>query len=123
MNRRKIRLKVQINLNTKKFQFMIQEVHRGTDNGINIHLGTKWFRTAGECKQILNNAADPSGSVNDLGEIRIRTAKPLFFDGYATNRLTGSFILIEPGTNATVGAGLLLPPAELYRPEPTDYAI
>jgi bifunctional enzyme CysN/CysC/sulfate adenylyltransferase subunit 1 len=62
-------------------------------------------------------------AVNDLGEIRIRTARPLFYDGYATNRLTGSFILIEPGTNATVGAGLLLPPTELYRPEPTDYAI
>jgi len=29
----------------------------------------------------------------------------LVFDGYTTNRLTGSFILIEQGTNATVGAG------------------
>jgi bifunctional enzyme CysN/CysC/sulfate adenylyltransferase subunit 1 len=62
-------------------------------------------------------------AVNDLGEIRIRTAKPLFFDGYATNRLTGSFILIEQGTNATVGAGMLLPPTEVVRPEHTDYAI
>ncbi len=40
--------------------------------------------------------------MNDIGEIRLRTAKPLVFDGYATNRLTGSFILIEQGTNATV---------------------
>ena len=62
-------------------------------------------------------------AVNDLGEIRLRTAKPLFFDGYATNRLTGSFILIEQGTNATVGAGMLLPPTEVVRPEHTDYAI
>ncbi len=62
-------------------------------------------------------------AVNDLGEIRIRTAKPLFYDGYATNRLTGSFILIEPGTNATVGAGMLLPPTEVVRPEHTDYTI
>jgi sulfate adenylyltransferase subunit 1 len=61
--------------------------------------------------------------VNDLGEIRIRTAKPVFYDGYATNRLTGSFVLIEPGTNATVGAGMLLPPTEVVRPEHTDYAI
>ena len=61
--------------------------------------------------------------VNDLGEIRIRTAKPLFYDGYATNRLTGSFILIEQGTNATVAAGMLLAPTELVKPEITDYAI
>jgi sulfate adenylyltransferase subunit 1 len=62
-------------------------------------------------------------AVNDLGEIRIRTAKPLYYDGYATNRLTGSFILIEQGTNATVAAGMLLAPTEMVKPEITDYAI
>lgn len=61
--------------------------------------------------------------MNDLGEIRLRTAKPLFFDGYATNRLTGSFILIEQGTNATVAAGMLLQPTEYVKPEENDYAI
>ncbi len=61
--------------------------------------------------------------VNDIGQIRLRTAKPLVFDGYAVNRLTGSFILIEPGTNATVAAGMLLPPRELVRSENGDYAI
>jgi sulfate adenylyltransferase subunit 1 len=67
--------------------------------------------------------APESLTMNDLGQIRIRTAKPLFYDGYATNRLTGSFILIEPGTHATVAAGMLLPPAERVKPEDTDYAI
>jgi sulfate adenylyltransferase subunit 1 len=62
-------------------------------------------------------------ALNDLGEIRIRTARPVFYDGYAANRLTGSFILIEQGTNATVGAGMLLPPSELVKPESTDYTI
>jgi sulfate adenylyltransferase subunit 1 len=61
--------------------------------------------------------------VNDIGEIRLRTAKPLVFDGYATNRLTGSFILIEQGTNATVAAGMLLPPREAVKPENGDYVI
>jgi len=61
--------------------------------------------------------------MNDLGEIRIKTAKPLIYDGYATNRLTGAFILIEPGTNATVAAGMLLPPTEVARPEYKDFAI
>jgi len=62
-------------------------------------------------------------AMNDLGEIRLKTAKPLIYDGYATNRLTGSFILIEPGTNATIAAGMLLPPIESAKPEYRDFAI
>jgi bifunctional enzyme CysN/CysC/sulfate adenylyltransferase subunit 1 len=62
-------------------------------------------------------------AVNDIGDIRIKTAKPIVFDGYATNRLTGSFILIEQGTNATVAAGMLFPPTEAVKPEYTDFSI
>jgi bifunctional enzyme CysN/CysC/sulfate adenylyltransferase subunit 1 len=62
-------------------------------------------------------------AMNDLGEIRIRLAQPIYFDGYATNRLTGSFILIEQGTNATVAAGMLMPPLEPVKAETGDYAI
>ena len=62
-------------------------------------------------------------AMNDLGEVRIKTAKPLIYDGYGTNRLTGSFILIEQGTNATVAAGMLLPPTEVAKPEYRDFAI
>ena len=61
--------------------------------------------------------------LNDIGTIRLRTAKPLIFDGYETNRLTGSFILVEQGTNATVAAGMLFPPLETARPEYADFAI
>jgi sulfate adenylyltransferase subunit 1 len=67
--------------------------------------------------------APPELAMNDIGEIKLRTARPLIFDGYATNRLTGSFILIEPGTNATAAAGMLQPPAELVKPEYNDFAI
>jgi bifunctional enzyme CysN/CysC/sulfate adenylyltransferase subunit 1 len=62
-------------------------------------------------------------AMNDLGEVLICTAKPLIYDGYSTNRLTGSFILIEPGTHLTVAAGMLQPPPELVKPEYTDFAI
>jgi len=65
----------------------------------------------------------PELALNDIGEIRLRTARPLIFDGYAVNRLTGSFILIEQGTNATVAAGMLLPPSEVVKPENGDYTI
>jgi len=62
-------------------------------------------------------------AVNDVGIVRLKTAKPIVYDGYKTNRLTGSFILIEQGTNATVGAGMLFPPTEAVKPEYTDFAI
>jgi sulfate adenylyltransferase subunit 1 len=61
--------------------------------------------------------------MNDIGYIRLKTAKPLVYDGYATNRLTGSFILIEQGSNATVAAGMLCSPTEAVKPEYTDFAI
>ena len=68
-------------------------------------------------------AAPTALAVNDVGIVRLKTAKPIVYDGYNTNRLTGSFILIEQGTNATVGAGMLLPPTEAVKPEYTDFAI
>lgn len=43
--------------------------------------------------------------------------------GYQSSRLTGSFILIEQGTNMTVAAGMLQPPTELVKPDYTDFAI
>ena len=68
-------------------------------------------------------AAPAALAVNDIGIVRIKTAKPIVFDSYTTNRLTGSFILIEQGTNATVAAGMLFPPTEAVKPEYTDFAI
>jgi bifunctional enzyme CysN/CysC/sulfate adenylyltransferase subunit 1 len=62
-------------------------------------------------------------AINDIGQIKLLASKPIVFDAYANNRLTGSFILIEESTNATVAAGLLLPPIELVKPEYTDFAI
>jgi bifunctional enzyme CysN/CysC/sulfate adenylyltransferase subunit 1 len=72
----------------------------------------------------LDPEPDPEAlAINDIGGIRIKTAKPLVFDGYATNHLTGSFILIEQGTNATVAAGMLSAPTEAVTPEYADFAI
>jgi len=70
-----------------------------------------------------SEAAPAELAMNDIGEIRLRAAKPLVFDGYATNRLTGSFILIEQGTNATLAAGMLRPPRETVKAEGADYVI
>jgi len=48
-------------------------------------------------------------SLNDIGRIDLRTTAPLFYDEYSTNRLTGSFILVDEQTNITVASGMILP--------------
>jgi sulfate adenylyltransferase large subunit len=45
--------------------------------------------------------------MNEIGVVHIDSARPLIFDSYLKNRTTGSFILIDPVTNATVAAGLI----------------
>jgi bifunctional enzyme CysN/CysC len=46
--------------------------------------------------------------MNEVGRIRLETARPLAADDYAKNRATGSFILIDRMHNATVGAGMIV---------------
>jgi bifunctional enzyme CysN/CysC len=46
--------------------------------------------------------------VNEIGRVAIHTASPLFFDTYRLNRTTGSFILVDPATNLTVAAGMII---------------
>ena len=48
--------------------------------------------------------------LNDIGRIHLRTTTPLLFDEYRHNRPTGSFVLVNEQTNATVAAGMLLRP-------------
>ncbi len=45
--------------------------------------------------------------LNDIGAVVIECRKPIFCDAYRRNRTTGSFILIDPMTNATVAAGMI----------------
>ena len=50
---------------------------------------------------------DKTIGLNDIACLKLKTAKPLFFDSYKKNRNTGSFILIDEGTNETVAAGMI----------------
>lgn len=45
--------------------------------------------------------------LNEIGRVEIRTALPIFYDPYRTNRGTGAFILIDPLSNNTVAAGMI----------------
>jgi bifunctional enzyme CysN/CysC len=53
--------------------------------------------------------------LNDLGRISLSLAAPVMADPYARNRTTGSFILIDEGTNETVGAGMIVEAEERPR--------
>jgi len=46
--------------------------------------------------------------LNDIGRISIRVAAPLSYDSYKVNRTSGSFILVDPFTNETVGAAMII---------------
>jgi len=46
--------------------------------------------------------------MNDVARVVLRTTKPLFVDSYRKNRITGSMILVDEGTNNTVGAGMVI---------------
>ncbi|MBI2188410.1 MAG: GTP-binding protein [Acidobacteria bacterium] len=48
--------------------------------------------------------------LNQIGAITISTTRPLVFDAYRDNRTTGSFVLIDPATGFTAGAGMITAP-------------
>jgi sulfate adenylyltransferase subunit 1 (EFTu-like GTPase family) len=53
---------------------------------------------------------DPSADrleLNDIGTVKLRLSSPLVVDNYRRSRETGSFILIDEATNATVGAAMI----------------
>jgi bifunctional enzyme CysN/CysC len=60
-----------------------------------------------EINGLHRDAGAESLALNEIGRIRLRCTEPLAVDDYSTNRSTGSFILIDPVTNGTVGAGVI----------------
>ncbi len=46
--------------------------------------------------------------LNEIGRISLELFKPIIFDPYVKNRATGSIILIDPMTNATLAAGMII---------------
>lgn len=45
--------------------------------------------------------------LNEIARVEISLTQPLMFDSYSKNRETGSFIVIDPDTNFTVGVGMI----------------
>ena len=56
---------------------------------------------------LAKQAAPAALAMNDIAQITVNLAQPLFADSYAANRETGAFILIDEATNQTVAAGMI----------------
>jgi sulfate adenylyltransferase large subunit len=54
-------------------------------------------------------------ALNDIGLVTVTASRPLVFDPYENNRGTGSFVIIDPATNATAGAGMIVEQLEDVR--------
>lgn len=50
--------------------------------------------------------------LNEIGVCDVSLNKPMVFDAYSANRSTGAFIVIDRLSNVTVGAGMIIKPAE-----------
>ncbi len=53
------------------------------------------------------NYEDKNVGMNDIAHVTLQTTKPIFSDAYRKNRNTGSFVLVDEGTNETVGVGMI----------------
>jgi len=54
-----------------------------------------------------NDMDADSLTLNQIGTVKIKLAKPVFYDKYKENKINGSFILIDPQTNNTAGVGFI----------------
>ncbi len=54
------------------------------------------------------NHDDQSVGLNEIARITLKTSKPIFYDSYKENHITGSIIIIDEATNNTVGAGMII---------------
>ena len=56
----------------------------------------------------LNQSESKELNLNEIGQLTISTTLPIFYDSYSKNRASGSFIMIDPISNVTVGAGMIV---------------
>jgi sulfate adenylyltransferase subunit 1 len=55
----------------------------------------------------LEQHSTPTLNMNDIARVAMKVQQPLVFDSYATDRATGSFIVIDEASNNTVAAGMI----------------
>ena len=74
----------------------------------NIRCVVKQLRYRLDINSLHRDEENPEIKMNDVARVVLRTTKPIFVDPYRKNRITGSVILIDEGTNNTVAAGMVI---------------
>jgi sulfate adenylyltransferase subunit 1 len=88
-----------VSLNTKFFVRHTTKEVRGVLKEIQYKLDINSLQRVENVSQL---------TMNEIARVKIRTAQPLAFDSYRKNRITGSIILVDEGTNETVAAGMIV---------------
>jgi sulfate adenylyltransferase subunit 1 len=88
-----------VNLNTKFYVRHTTKEVKGVLKEIQYKLDINSLQRVENVEQL---------TMNEIARIRLRTAQPLAFDSYRKNRITGSIILVDEGTNETVAAGMIV---------------
>jgi len=92
-------------MNEKPMSLNKQYILQQTTNTVQVYIDELFYRMNVDT---LNREEDvQSLELNEIGRVRLISSKPLFFDPYQINQKTGSFIIIDPATNVTVGAGMI----------------
>jgi sulfate adenylyltransferase subunit 1 len=93
-------------MNMKPLQMNSKYILRHTTNDIRcIVKDVKYILNINNLEKETN---DKIVKLNDIACIELRTTKPVYYDPYAVNKITGSLILVDESTNETLGAGMIM---------------
>lgn len=92
--------------NPKPLQLKGRYVLRHTSNEVKCVINEVKYKV--DINTMERNTTDKNVTLNEIGRMSIRTQKPIFFDSYRKNRITGSIILVDEATNETVCAGMIV---------------
>lgn len=91
-------------MNEKALDVNKQYIIQHTSRQVQVFIDEIYYRINVDT---LNREDAENLNLNEIGRVKLKTSQPLFFDPYQINQKTGSFIIIDPTTNVTVGAGMI----------------
>lgn len=91
-------------MNEKALDVNKQYIIQHTSRQVQVFIDEIYYRINVDT---LNREDAENLNLNEIGRVKLKTSQPLFFDPYQVNQKTGSFIIIDPTTNVTVGAGMI----------------
>lgn len=92
--------------NEKPLQLKGKYIFRHTTNEVKCMVNEIRYKV--DMKDLHRIENDKIINMNDIGRLSLRLQKPIFYDSYRKNRITGSVILIDEATYETVAAGMIV---------------